>query len=231
MDWGVPMTASFEVTFKFDGRLADQGILDGSDHEAAVAGSRRLLALHAHAFIHGFVPRAAQSEGEGYHVVHVASHKGSHNDLWQVIINNAWTVQIVGGVLAGAYANEVKAVINASARFLGDSVRAAIGTGPDHLPELRRKEPILEASNGNRQPIIDVESEQRHERVRLRQLTSRVLLDVARPVGRSAGSLAIIVERETIAFIDEDAKRRWLDDQITTAVRNMRQPVLGIDHR
>jgi hypothetical protein len=209
---------SFEVAFCFDGGLADEGVLDGSDHEAATRASRRLLALHAHCILHSRVPSAAQSEGHGYHVRHVATRRGSHLDVWNVVISNAWTIQIVGGLLGAAYASEVKAGINAAALFLRDSLRAAVGMGPKNLPRFPRIEPILEARGGNRDPMFDIDSEDDAVRLRLREVTIQVLHDVARPVGRSARNLTILIEGEPIAVIDEQMKRQLLADQISTAV-------------
>jgi len=211
-------TNAFEVAFKFDGRLADQGMLDGSDHETAIAASRRLLALHAHSFLHGKVPRAALSDGSGYHVVHVATRKGSHEDVWQIILNSQWTVQIMGGMVGGALAN----ILTDAVRVVRDSLKAAIATGPRHLPEFRRVEPVLQMDDGNREPIVDLGQEQDAERRKLRTVVAQVLLDTARPVGRSASRLTITVEREIVAVIDEETKQRWLADQITEAVRGMR---------
>ena len=164
------MTAnSFEVVFRFDGNLADEGELDGSDHEAATRASRRLLALHAHCFLHGKVPSAAQSEGRAYHVRHVATQKGSHADYWNVVINNAWAIQIAG-LIGTAYADEVKLAINAAARFLRDSVRSAVGMGSKSLPEIIKIEPVLETWAGNRQPMIDTDAE--HDQLRLQRRIS-----------------------------------------------------------
>ena len=222
------VTSSFEVAFRFEGRLADEGVLDGSDHEATTQAVRRLLALHAHCFLHGKVPSAALSDGNGYHVQHVATRMGSHIDVWNVVINNPWTIQVVGGVMGTAYANEVKAGINASARFLRDSVRSALGTGSVRLPEFKREQNVLEARDGNREPMIDIDAEIESERIRLRGVTIRVLQDVARPIGRSAARVTIIIEEESVAVIDEDTKRCWLSDEIGTAVMLLRDRRRGL---
>ena len=212
------MSDSLQVKFSFDGRLAADNQLDGSDHETATRASRRLLALHAHCSITGRVPTSAVSETDQYHVRHMATRAGSHIDVWNVVINSPWTVQLVGGLIGTAYADEVKGGINAFARFLRQSVRSALDLGPRHLPVFPRVEPVFEARDGNRQPIIDVEAEQHTERAKLREVTIRILHEIARPIGRSASTLAIIIEGELAATIDETMKRRWLVDQISNAV-------------
>lgn len=223
-------TESFEVAFRFDGKLADEGVLDGSDHESATRASRRLLALHAYCFLHGKVPTAAQSEGNGYHVRHVATRMGSHYDTWNVVINNAWTIQVVGGIIVTAYADEVKAGISASARFLRDSLRAAIGSGSRSLPDFRRIEPVLEARRGNRERMIDLDAEEDRTRILLKEVTIKVLHDLSRPVGRSAGSLTILVQGEPIVVIDDEMKRLWLTDQISAAVDALRDRQRSISY-
>ncbi len=212
----------FQVEFRFDGRLADEGEIDGSDHEAAISASRRLLALNAHCCLSGKVPASAVSESKQYHVRHLGSRKGSHTDFWAVVVNNAWTVQIVGGLIGAAYANEVKAGVNVCARFLRDSIKSALNTGPGHLPEFPRVEPVFEAHDGNWEPMIDMEAEQEAVRLQLREITIRVLHEVARPVGRSASKLTVVIDGEPVAVIDEAMKRRWLSEQIGEAVAVLR---------
>ena len=149
----------------------------------------------------------------------MASRVGSHVDIWSVVIDPVFLT--ASSIVGSAYAAEIKQGINGACRFLRESVRSALGTGSLHLPEFRR-EPVLEAWDGNREPLVDIELEHERQRLRLRELTARVLGDLARPVGRSAARLTIVLEGEQIAVIDEDAKRRWLAGQITAAISNMR---------
>jgi hypothetical protein len=224
----------FEVTFRFTGGLADSGMLDGSDHTTSTQAVRRLLALHAHCSISGRVPRASLSEGVGYHVRHVASPKGSHADIWAIVFDPK-TVG-VASYFAGMYSSEIKLGINAGARFLRDSLRSALGTGPSHLPEFPRTEPVLSGLAENRAPLVDTDAEQDSERGRLREATVRILFDAARPIGRSADCLEIDIDGAVVATIDLETLRQLqnerqhyidrqaaLDHEITAALTPMRR--------
>lgn len=212
----------FEVCIRFDGGLAAEGALDGSDHERATIASRRLLALHASCYLNGRVPASAVSEAAGYQVRHTGSKQACHIDVWEVYVFE--TALAAATTLGGVYSSEVKAVLNACATFLADSIRSAIGTGSSHLPEFRPIVPVLTLRDGNRAPSIDIESEHVAQRKRLRGLTSRVLAEVARPVGRSAETLTVSIQGAQVAVVDAHAKRsllatQELEDQIGVAVR------------
>ena len=222
-DYAVP--AGFQVAFKFDGYLADEGMLDGSDYEHTTQATRRLLALHAHAYLHAKVPSSAVSEGKGYQVRHVTSYRGSHVDLWAVYIFPS--ALMVAGVVGNAYAAEIKSGINAASGFLRDSVQTALGIRSARRPEFQRIEPGFEDRGGNRAPMIDIDREFDDQRLRLRDVTIRVLHDVARPIGRSAQRLTILIEGEPVAIIDEHLKRRWLEAEITEAVHALRENKRG----
>ena len=128
-----------------------------------------------------------------------------------------------GQIVGNAYSSEIKKGINGAARFLRDGLRSAVGSGTSELPRFREIDPVLESCSGNREPIFDIETEQRRERARLRETTSRVLFeDAARAIGRSADLLTIRVAGEVAVTIDIDAKNRWIDKQITAAINSIR---------
>lgn len=215
------MENEFEVEFRFDGLLAKEGDLDGSDQEHSISAARRILGLHAHCFLTGQVPRAAVSQSKLYHVRHRGSYQACHVDMWAVVIIP--TSLALGQIVGNAYSSEIKQGINTAARFLRDGLRAAVGSGSRELPRFREFQPVLESYSGNHDPIVDIEMEQQRERTRLREITSRVLFeDAARAIGRSADLLTIRVAGEIAITIDIDAKNRWLDKQITAAVNSIR---------
>jgi len=179
--------------------------------------------------------RASYSDGNGYRVLHVATRKGSHEDVWAVVFDPR--VQSVAAYLAGVYSSEIKVGINRGARFLWDSIRSALRTGPAHLPAFERVEPVLTGLSGNHEPIVDLSAEHDIERGRLREATVRILCDGGRPVGRSADWLEIGIDGETVATIDVETLRTLLNErqqyidrqqalerEITLALTPMRAP-------
>ncbi len=219
----------FEVSFRFEGRLADSGSLDGSDHEAATRAGRRLLALHAHAFLTGRVPRAAVSERGGYHIRHAGSRQGSHIDFWQVVVANPnpWLVA-AGCFLGSAYQVEIKSAINAAASFCWQSIRAAVRTAFVDVPPLPRIEPTLVGFDANRMPLIDDEAENAPERYRFYETALGALIDLSRPVGRSADVLTILIDGKPVAVIDEATKRRMMDERQRLLDREIGDAVLAL---
>ncbi len=220
------MTANegFGVAFQFEGLLADVAGLDGSDHEAATQAARRLLALHSQVFLTGKVPRAALSEGDGYHVIHVASRQGSHVDLWQILVTNPnpWLVTVAGGLGFFLFEDEIKLAVKKAKRFLRNSVRTTLRSRPYQPPEIPLAQPVLQALSGNNAPIVDVEIEAAYERERLRDVTVHILSDLARPIGRSAHTLTIIVDGERIATIDGALKSRLVREREEASARQLR---------
>lgn len=217
----------FTVEFKFYGREADTGRLDGSDHLEATKAARRLLALNAYVFFHGKLPHQAESKTDEFHVFHVGTFHNCISDVWEVAIPGSAVA--VGAYYAKLYSDEVKQATNAAARFLRDIIRAALGIGSLNLPEMSRIEPVLPEHGGNGAPIMDVEEEQEKTRTALRALVTQVLHELSRPVGRSAERLDIYIDRELVATIDATGKAQlyddhqsYLDEQITSAVKGIR---------
>lgn len=211
----------FIVVFKFDGGLADDGGLDGSDHVEATEAARRLLALHAQTFFTGVIPRSAQSRGAAYHVRHSHTFQGSSCDQWGVYV--------AAGYLLDIYKPQVKQLLDAAARFLAGSIRSALGVGPRDQPTFLRIEPVLSSGHGNGEPLIDMDAIDDEKRAALRAITMQVLYELARPVGRSADRLSILIDGQLIAEIDQRAKSRlheerqaYLEDQIGDAVSHLR---------
>jgi hypothetical protein len=220
----------FEVAYRFEGRLADSGTLDGSDHETSTQAGRRLLALHAHAFLTGRVPKAAASERAGYHIQHVASRQGSHIDFWRVVVTdpNPWLVA-AACILGGAYQQRIQTCIDAMASAFAQSIRAVVSTAFDDVPHLPTTNLTLTRADGNRMPMLDPDAEGEQERYRLYELALRVITELARPVGRSADRLTVIVDGSNVAVIDEMTRRRitaerqrLLDREISDALMVLR---------
>lgn len=214
------------VQFKFDGGLATQGVLDGSDHSESTVAVRRLLSLHVHTFLFGEVPHAARSQGEGYHVMHVGTREGCSYDEWQIWITTAAATAAVIKWYADTYRPEIKdattACVVAARAFIADSLRAVLGIGARQVPEFQRVEPVLRAVSGNGEPLVDTDALADRRRGEFHERTRRALYDSARPVGRSAETLVISIDGQRVVEIDRQSKASLLELDITRAVRGLR---------
>ncbi len=216
----------FIVEFRFDGGLATRGVLDGSDHVTATEAARRLLALHAHTLFGGEVPRNALSQSGAYRVVHVGTRVGCSVDGWEVwVLGSGGAVLGVAKWYADTYRSEIRDYTTAAARaaqgFLRDSINAVLRIGSRDLPAFPRIEPVLSSIYGNGEPMIDLDALDENKRELLRAITVQVLHDLARPVGRSAELLSILIDGQLVAEIDERAKARLYEDQISDFVHRL----------
>lgn len=201
----------FEVQFRFDGGLATSGKLDGSDHEVVTSAVRRLLAVHAHCFLHRKVPVAAFAEGRGYHVQHAGSSATCHVDHWEIVLG-------VSAIGSSDRPEEVKGAIAGCVSFLQASLRSVV-TG--ELNDAEFFEPASEESKSDAETDKDVGLEA--IRRELQVLTARVLYEgVARPIGRSAEALSITINGEQVIAIDDNVKTRLFQHNITLALKDMR---------
>ena len=227
-------TNGFQVKFVFDGRLAEYGELDGSDYAQTADASRRLLATHAHCWATGRIPFAAVSNTQHYQIRHAGSWRGSHVDLWNVVLNVARDPATTAAIAAAtfgetSYPGTTRQAISGAARFLKDSLRYAMDAASYTMPQFPRIEPVLEMQDGNHEPLLDVSAESDRLWAELRTRTRKGLHELARPVGRSADTLCVWIDDELVATFDETTKRRFvtLSDLISEAVIPLQQSRQG----
>ena len=224
------MTDGFKVAFVFGGGLADQGQLDGSDYATSVQAARRLLALHAHFWATGKIPLSAHSESRFYHIRHIATGRGAHVSYWNVLINGKpeWTsIDVAEGAIASIAetkrTQQQVDVANAS-RLLRNSVRSAFGHWDGDLLQYLRTTPAFEAQAfDHHDPLFADEAVAGRQQIHLLDTTSRILFDLARPVGRCAVQLNIAIEKKLIATIDRDVKDYLFSQQVSEVARGLVQ--------
>ena len=106
-----------EVTFTFTGAWADQHWLDGSDAVRYTEATRQLLAVHAHFYSNGVVPKGGALNETRYYRVFKSAPKAA-------CFAEVWTVAIIGGALGnilGEYTR--RAVDYGFANMFRDSIR------------------------------------------------------------------------------------------------------------
>ena len=213
------MPAETKICFKFEGLLADQHLLDGSDAVAFHEAARQYLALHAYFFVHGRVPNGGTVNfTKEYRVYQAAPQQGSVEYYWLVEI--AQHVSNGAAEIAGAILFE---------HFFGDSLRALLSRKPTPPPPLWKHQQILEGHDGNRAPIIDVEAERIEHWRQLQERGTGIAIGWLRPIGRSAETVAVrCVGTATVLFGRNELDRlqdiHWQNRQlqITRAVDQLR---------
>jgi hypothetical protein len=203
----------FEIAFKFEGGLADQHALDGSDGVAFHEYARQFLALHAHFFVQGQVPKGgAINHTKTYRVLERATREGSIDLVYWVQLFAAGAVSAVGynvgNLLYDMYLKECLLDLLTPAK-----------APPFHL----RREPVFENTNGNREPIVDLdlESEQRWRDLRQRSRTSAI--GWMKPIGRSAETVTVSPGNQRPIKFDISHLRYLREQEITQAVKSIRQ--------
>jgi hypothetical protein len=178
-----------------------------------------LLAVHAYFYANGMVPRGgALNETRYYRVFKSAPTAACYVEVW--------TVAIIGGALGnviGEYAR--RAIDYGFANLLRDSIRQILLGQPSSMPPEMRETRTLSAQDARNAPVFDTEAEHKVRWQQLRERATNILPQTARPVGRSAGKLAITSGSLQIGEIDNAVLQRLLavrDAAITEAVAQLR---------
>ena len=203
------------IIFKFEGREADRHRLDASDHLAYETAARQLLAMHAHFYVTGKVPKGgALSNGPGYRILNEDPRAGSFVGPWIVECTARELPQIgVGFALKQAYRYLFE-------DLLKDSLLPIIARKPSRMPPELRIEPILEGLDSRNERFIEPEQEREYEWHKLRERSRSALVNAAKPVGRSADILSIIAANDNamIGAIDAQTLLLLKQAEITRAL-------------
>lgn len=169
------MVSQHRVIFRFDGRLAERGDLDGSDAEHFTSGARRLLAIQAGFFTTGKAPTSAVARTERYHVIRSTRSRGS--------VIDPWTIAIVGGAAGSVFGHySIKAKDYTFANFAKESLGSCLSGKCSVPPTLARIEPSLSRSDRGNAEIFEAEQIDPAQIELLRLYTRRSLLDVMSPL-------------------------------------------------
>jgi hypothetical protein len=181
-----------QVLFRFEGGLADRHRLDPSDlieHETA---ARQLLGLHAYFLVTGGrLPNGGvRHRGPAYDVYVEGRDKGS--------IVLAWVVEIIAKETVGAGARYAarRTWEYGFEDLLRDSLAPILSRRSSSMPVEMRREPVLEGLDRRNDPFIDTEAVRARQWRLLRERTTNILVNLARPVGRSAETLVVVAGNE-----------------------------------
>jgi hypothetical protein len=207
---------STQVLFRFEGGLADRHRLDPSDlieHETA---ARQLLGLHAYFLVTGGrLPNGGiRHRGPGYDVYVEGRDKGS--------IVLAWVVEITAKQAAGAGARRTWEY--GFENLLRDSLAPILSRRSSSMPVEMRREPVLEGLDRRNDPFVDVEAERARQWRQLRERSTNILVNLARPVGRSAETLVIVAGNENtrpIGRIDANTLKHLREADIVMALSDL----------
>jgi hypothetical protein len=210
---------TLRVHFEFEGREADRHRLDPSDFIDHETAARQLLGLHAYFLVTGGkMPNGGiPSRGPGYRVYVEAPTKGS--------FVASWVIEIIAkeAVAAGARYVARRTWDYTYEHLLRDSLAPIISRRPSSMPIEMRREPVLEGLDRRNDPFLDVEVERTRQWQLLRERSTRILVNVARPIGRSADTLVIVAgnDNRPIGRIDADTLVHLREADIVMALRDL----------
>jgi len=211
---------STQVLFRFEGGLANRHRLDPSDlieHETA---ARQLLGLHAYFLVTGGrLPNGGiRHRGPGYDVYVEGRDKGS--------IVLTWVVETIAKETLGAGARYAarRTWEYGFENLLRDSLAPILSRRSSSMPAEMRREPVLEGLDRRNGPFVDVEAERARQWRQLRERTTNILVNLARPVGRSAETLVIVAgdeNRRPIGRIDASTLKHLREADIVMALSDL----------
>lgn len=210
------------IVFRFDGGLADRGLLDASDLIAYDAGVRQLLGLHAHFLMTGGkVPRGGVlTEGPGYHIYSKDPKVACYEGHWIVELGIA-TLRAAAGPAVG------KVVEYTYEHLLKDSLGPILSRRQSSMPLDVRMEPVLPGLDRINSPVFDVEAERQHRWGQLRERATIIMPNAFRPVGKDSrtGARTLVIRGENLEVlaVDEADMRRLLEDAEACADRRVQR--------
>lgn len=210
------MIKGIRIGFRFVGRLADQHVIDASDGVTFETAARQLLAVQAHFFVTGKVPNGgAVNHTSDYRVYQAGRSNGS------VIFD------YVVDFLQVAHDEMRKEIAAAFVGYLAATLKNTLSRKvppPQPLWNDEKTAPLA-SSEGNREPLYDPEYERQLRWQHLAERNTGILVDVMRPVDRSAAYLEIIAEGRVLTTLRVDDLRKLLNlhqhDQERQRVREM----------
>lgn len=190
------------IHFTFTGSAADNGRLDASDRNAYSDATRQFLAVNAHFYATGRIPNGpAFNHTKHYRVWSEGIRVNCYAETW--IVGTAAGMGAVYGVRLLDYLFE---------HLLKDNLQTILGRKPSVPPPELRREPYFAAQDTRNAAVFDDEAERFQEWERLRERSTLILPQMARPIGRTATKLVIASDKDEIATLDTDTLRKVLVD-------------------
>ena len=211
------------ISFKFEGGLADRHLLDASDGVTFETAARQLLATQAYYFVHESVPNGgAINHTYEYRVYQAGRANGSI--IYDYVLE-----------FFGKFNDEImKELAHELVGFMLASLRHALkrrSAPPAPLWPVAQSE--LRAVDGNREPLVDREADREYHWQQYAERQTSVLVDVLRPLDRSATTLSIFCDGNHLVKLGIDDLRRLQvmrrEDQEARMVRE-RQIVDALNH-
>ena len=210
------------IRFTFTGSAADNGRLDASDRNTYSDAARQFLAVNAHFYATGKIPNGP------------AFNHTKHYRVWSegVRVNcyaETWVVAIATGGIAGvASVYGVRALDYLFEHLLKDNLQAILSRRPLVPPPELRRDLYLTTQDTRNAAVFSDEDERVQQWERLRERSTTILPNVARPIGRTATKLVIASDEAEIATVDVGTLRSimadaqaYKDAMITAALDNL----------
>jgi hypothetical protein len=177
------------------------------------AGAQEFLGAHAYFYTEGRIPANVQDHSRYFQL----------HDLRQK--NGSWEAQYVIDLFVDEY---IRNLTKDAARFAATateagflsliylSVEAWRKRKPLGRTPFERIEPVLEFTNGNREPIVDVEAERDWHRRRLFERTDSSMSKMTAPIGRAATHVDPWIDDAHLGRIEH--RFYCIEDEITNAM-------------
>ena len=215
-----------KISFKFEGGIADERhLIDASEGVTFETAARQLLATQSYFFLHGQTPN-------GGAINHTADYRVYQSGRFQGSVVYDYLVEFSKIVADEATKHCAELFVS----FLSATLASVLTR--KHLapaPLWNETAPVLAATDKNREPILDIEATQLHRWLQLTERETALLVDVMRPIGRSASKVTIfcnqtVVAQMTIADLmrlddihyQDQQRRRIRERQIEDALSSLR---------
>jgi hypothetical protein len=168
--------------------------------------TRQFLAVNAHFYATGRIPNGpAFNHTKNYRVWSEGIRVNCYAEMWVVAIATG----AIGGI-ASVYG--VRVIDYLYEHLLKDNLQTILDRKPSVPPPELRREPYFAAQDTRNATVFDDEAERLQQWERLRERSTLILPQIARPIGRTATKLVIASEEAEIATIDGDTLRKILAD-------------------
>jgi hypothetical protein len=164
------------LILRYDGLLAGgHHAMDAADSHTVVEGAKWLLAAPAYLWATGAVPDRMRPEVAGtFHVWHTALRTGSceYEFVMNVVANGAWDlIRVAFGV------------------YLLDAFRAWRNKQRMEIPEIARRQPVLDSRGPSNRPAFDFSGDHEAQEQRLNRRFHEAMHQITVPLGRHATRL------------------------------------------
>lgn len=208
--------ASHTLKLIYDGLGATQHRMPPSLEKQITAGAQELLGSHAYFFTEGRIPASVQDRSRHFQLHDLRQKDGS----WEAhYLIDLFADEYIRNLTKDAARIAATATEAAFASLIYMSIEAWRTRRISKETAFERIEPVLMFSNGNREPIVDLESEREWQRRVLFDRTDSSMSKMTAPIGRAASHLDLWIDQTHLSRVE---RRFYQEDEITHAVMQFR---------